>query len=193
MKESRTARAEKLAEEKLSEKRFEHSRAVAIQAVRLAEIYNEDTEKAEYAGWMHDICKEEPGELLLKRISDSGIILNQLYLHSPKVWHGIAASAFLKTELNCEDADILNAVRYHTTGRAKMSPLEKIIYIADLTSSDRSYPDVSEVRHMAETSLDSAMRYALGYIIKDLAQKGRPIVNDTFEAYNEYVLGEVSL
>ena len=69
-----------------------------------------------------------------------------------------------------------------------MTLLEKIIYLADLTSDDRDYPDVDKVRRLAFSSLDQALLYSFVYIIGELLKKGQPICKDTYEAYNFYVL-----
>lgn len=67
--------------------------------------------------------------------------------------------------------DILAAVRYHTTGRAEMSRLETVLYLADFTSSDRDYPDVDVLRRLSDEDLDRAMAYALSYTIRDLVER----------------------
>ncbi|MCC8023092.1 MAG: hypothetical protein LIO46_04840 [Clostridiales bacterium] len=82
-------------------------------------------------------------------------------------------------------ADILMSVRYHTTRRAGMCLLEKIVFLADLISADRHYPDVERMRGLAFESLDGSIRYAAGFLIQDLIQKGRLIHPDTVGAYND--------
>ncbi len=95
----------------------------------------------------------------------------------------------LARELGVEDEEILGAVRYHTTGRADMSLLEKIIFTADLTEVNRDYPDVQTVRTLAEQSLDQAVFYILRYTFGKLLVNGGPICRDCWEAYNHLVLG----
>ena len=75
-------------------------------------------------------------------------------------------------------------MRYHTTGKEKMTLLEKIIYVADLTSEDRDYPDVSKVRETAEESLEKATLRGLSFTIESNAKINRPIHIDTVKAYN---------
>lgn len=176
-----------LLSERLCEKRYHHSLNVADEARRLAEIFGEDPEKAYFAGLVHDICKDEPKEEQLQRIRNSAIIWDDKALGQPSLWHAMAGSIFIREELNVQDEDIINAVRYHTTARAGMSRLEKIVYLADLTSADREYSDVETVRALARASLEKAMLYGLQYIISDLVAHKSPIVDDTVEAYNEYV------
>ena len=116
--------------------RFSHSVNVAKEAKKLAKHYGADENKAEIAGILHDITKEMPKEQQLQIIIDSGIILDNVQLHAPKLWHGMSGSIVVRDELGIDDEDILNAIRYHTTGRAGMSLLEKVIFTADFTVSD---------------------------------------------------------
>jgi predicted HD superfamily hydrolase involved in NAD metabolism len=105
------------------------------------------------------------------------------------LWHAIAGAAFLEHILHIDDRDLLNAVRYHTTARAGMSLLEKVLYVADFISADRNYPDVDVMRRLAEESLEKAMRYALEYTVKDLEKKGQPVHPDTLAALQEMKAG----
>ena len=79
---------------------------------------------------------------------------------------------YLRDALNIHNLQILNAVRYHTTGRANMTRLEQIVYLADLTSKDRTYGGVEKMRDLADTSLDDAMREAMEFIMGGFAEKG---------------------
>ena len=177
----------KLLRERLDDFRFEHSMAVARQAVVLAERFGEDKEKAYAAGLLHDICKNLKREEQLQFFSTSAIMLTETEKNSPKVWHAISGAQFLKDNLKITDQDIINAVRYHTTGRAGMSKLEKIIYIADLTGLDRTYPDVDVLRKIVEESLDEGLIYALKFTVTSLISKEQPIHPDTLNAYNDLI------
>ena len=90
--------------------------------------------------------------------------------------------------LQVKDADILDAVRYHTTARAGMSRLERVLYLADFTSADRDYPDVDEMRRLVDVGMDEAMEYALVYSIRDLTERRQAVHPDTLAAYNELVM-----
>ena len=170
---------------RLSEKRFRHSLAVAEQAAHLAPLYGADPEKARTAGILHDILKDEKPAALLQILHDFGIILDNTETVSPNLWHAIAGSAFIERVLHVDDSAIVDAVRYHTTGRAGMSPLEKTLFVADFTSADRNYKDVGEMRRLAEAGSAPAMEYALAYTIRDLAKRGLAIHPDAVYAYNE--------
>lgn len=122
---------------------------------------------------------------MLQILHDFGIILDNTETVSPNLWHAIAGSAFIERVLHVDDSAIVDAVRYHTTGRAGMSPLEKTLFVADFTSADRNYKDVGEMRRLAEAGSAPAMEYALAYTIRDLAKRGLAIHPDAVYAYNE--------
>lgn len=178
----------KLAEEMLSERRFIHSKNVAVSAVKLAKKYGEDPLRAETAGILHDITKELNPENQLQIIRSSGIILDDICEKTPKLYHAIAGMAYARDVLKIEDQGILDAIRTHTTGAANMPLLSKIIFIADFISDERDYPDVDIMRRESEKSLEDGMRYALKYVITDLISKGRTVHPDALAAYNEVIM-----
>ena len=173
--------------ERLSEKRFFHSLAVAKEAVRLAEKYGADTKKAFFAGLLHDVCKDDEPNLQLQLFAEFGIILDTVEKNARNLWHARAGAVYLKEKLDVSDDEIVSAVRYHTTARANMSLLEKILYLADFTSEDRDYPGVEDMRRAVDLSLEHAMREALIFTVVDLNEKGMPIHHDTLDAYREVV------
>ncbi len=177
-----------LLKRKLSKHRYTHSLNVSYEAVRLAKRYGADEGKAEFAGLLHDVAKELSGKDQLKLIRKAGYPQEPVFLASPKVWHAAAGAAYVKVKLGVEDEDIINAIRYHTTAREGMSVLEKIVYLADYTSAERSYNGVEEMRRLVDESLQAAMKYAITYEIGALSAKGLPIHPNTFMAYNEIIL-----
>lgn len=179
-----------LLKQRLCAARYQHSLNVADTSAELARIFGVDESAAYLAGLLHDSCKDEPEQQQLQRMLDSAIIWDEKALAQPALWHSMSGSVYIRHELNITDEDMINAVRYHTTARAGMSRLEKIVYLADLTSADRSYPDVQTARAIVASSLEKAMLYALQYSIGDLITHKALIVTDTFEAYNEYAIWE---
>jgi len=177
----------KILKDRLSEKRFFHSLAVAKEALRLAEKYGCDTKKAFLAGLLHDICKDDSPNLQLQLFDEFGIILDTVEKNARKLWHAIAGSAYIKEKLKLDDAEIILAIRYHTTARKGMSLLEKILYLADFTSGDRDYEGVEDMRKAVDVSLEHAMREALIFTVVDLTERGMPVHGDTMEAYREIV------
>lgn len=173
---------------KLKEDRFIHSMGVADTAVLLAEKFGGDREKAYIAGLLHDVMKNESEEEQLKMMKKDGIILSQAEKNNPKLWHAMSGAAFIRHELGITDPDIVNAVRYHTTGRAGMSLLEKIIYTADFISPERNYPDVEVMRSLSFESLDKGDLYSLQFSLKRLSECKFVIHTDSVDFYNELVI-----
>ena len=174
---------------RLNEKRYYHSLCVADEAKRLAEKYGGDTEKAYLAGLLHDITKNASAEEHLKIFSDFGIIPNEIENGAEKLWHAMSGAAYAEHILGIKDPEIIDAIRYHTTAKANMSLLAKILYLADFTSADRDYDDVEVIRKYVNESLQKAFVYALQYSIKDLVEQAREVHLDTVAAYNQAVLG----
>ncbi|MDE6005058.1 MAG: bis(5'-nucleosyl)-tetraphosphatase (symmetrical) YqeK [Oscillospiraceae bacterium] len=174
-------------ERTLSAKRFRHSCNVARASKLLAQQYGADIQKAYFAGLVHDICKEMPFEKQYEFVIAGDFKPDFAELHSKKLWHGIAGAYFLKTEFHIEDEDILNAVRFHTVGRANMSILEEIIYIADMISEERDYKGVDKMRRLAQKNLHSAMLEALQDTVSSVMKKNGFVPVYTIEAYNFYM------
>ena len=171
---------------RMNEHRYAHSLNVAERAVFLAGKYGADKEKAEFAGLIHDICKGIPNEEQLAIIKNAGVELDEDTLKSPALWHSIAGAVYSEHELCVTDEDVLNAVRYHTSGRGNMSILEKVVYMADLTSSERNYPDAEYTRNLTDYSLDEGIAYGVRWIAGDLERRGFPKGKDTEALLEEY-------
>ena len=173
---------------RLSKKRYQHSLNVAEEARKLAVHYEyPDPEKAYLTGLLHDICKEIPKEEQLAMVKASVLDVTDVELVTPPLYHAIAGAWYSEQALHIRDTDMLNAVRYHTVGRAGMSRLEEIIYLADLVSADRDYKDVNKMRKIAYQSIDKAMLEALRFSITDVVGKGSMLPKHTIEAYNQYI------
>lgn len=173
---------------RLTPRRFRHSLEVAKEARRLAGKYGADPSKAYTAGLLHDILKDTGGDAQLQILKDFDILQDDIEKQAEKLWHAHSGAVFIRYVLGVRDEDILAAVRYHTTARAGMSQLEKVLYLADFTSADRDYPDVDEMRRQAEIGIVPAMEYALCYSIRDLVEQKKAIHPDTLAAYNEVIL-----
>lgn len=174
-----------LIRQKLDDYRFYHSLCVAESAKELAVRYGADPQKAYLAGLLHDVMKNAPRQEQRSAIEKAGLLFTKSDEENPKIWHAIAGEAFLRTEKTVEDEEVLSAVRWHTTGRAGMTLLDKIVYIADFISADRNYPDVGIVREKAKKSLESAIKYTSEYTIKKVSSDGRVPHPATVDCYNE--------
>lgn len=179
---------EGLLKKRLSEGRYKHSLAVAKEAVRLAERYGADAEKAEVAGLLHDIMKEADRDEQLSWTYKAIRRPDDIMLATRKLLHAPAGAAYCRRELGIRDREVLGAIRWHTTAREGMTLLEKVIYLADFTGEDRDYDDVDVMRRLVDKSMAKAMSYALEYTIKDLVAEHRPVHPDTVAAYNELAI-----
>lgn len=173
---------------RLSDYRFIHSMGTAKAAVHLAEKYGADVQKAEIAGILHDITKETSVEEQLKILKEFGIIVDDVVLSSKNLFHAYTGALVAEHVLGVKDPEILDAIRYHTTARAEMTLLDKVIYIADYISEERKYGDVEQLRICADQSLDLAVVESLAYTIVDLIRRGSPIHIDTVRAYNAMMM-----
>lgn len=169
--------------------RFLHSLEVAKSAEQLAKRYGADADKARVAGILHDVLKDVSSVEQLQIFEDFDILLDDVEKAAQKLWHAKAGAVFLEHILHIEDKELVDAVRYHTTARAGMSLLEKVLYVADFISADRTYPDVDVMREKAERSLEEAMEYALQYTVNDLEKKGMLVHPDTLAALREIEMG----
>lgn len=172
---------------RLSKKRYTHSVNVARAAFALAERWGADPQRAYLAGLLHDCCKELPFAEQEELMRGGPFPVDDTEWLCKPVWHGIAAASYMHAELGIDDMDVLNAARWHTVGRAGMSKLEEIVYMADLISADRTYRDVERFRKMAQNDLDKAMLCAFEWAIESVMKKETPLPVSTVEAYNYYL------
>ncbi|MFD1850214.1 bis(5'-nucleosyl)-tetraphosphatase (symmetrical) YqeK [Oceanobacillus bengalensis] len=169
----------------LKKKRFEHTLRVADTAEQLAGIYNESKEKATLAAIFHDYCKYRPLEEMKRCIVSTRTLPKDLLDFHHELWHGPVGSVLVEKEYGIVDRDIRSAIYYHTTGRANMSKLEMIIFLADYIEPGRDFPGVHAVRELAREDLLGACLLASKNTINHLLSKGASIYPDTFHAYND--------
>ena len=170
---------------RLTKKRFIHSLNVADSAKELALIYGCDPEKAYTVGLIHDCCKDEAPGLQLSYMLGNKLEMSDIEVNEPKLYHAMCGSVYAEKEFGITDEDMLNAIRYHTTGRKNMSLLEKVVFIADFISAERDYDGVDVMREKAKRSLEEAIVEGLGFTITDLIARERIIHPDTVDAYND--------
>ena len=169
---------------KLSIGRYEHSLGVAYTAVCLAMRYGCDIEDAEVAGLLHDCAKQFDGETLLRKCTKRGIDISEAERRNPSLLHAKYGAYLAEKNYDVTDADILNAIRYHTTGRPGMSMMEKIIYVADYIEPRRNKaPDLAKIRAIAFVDIDKAMYEIMKDTLGYLEQSGAVVDDTTMEAY----------
>ena len=170
--------------ENLKESRYIHTLGVAKSAVELAKLNNISLEKAEIAGLAHDVAKNLTLEKMEQIIKENGINLSPVEKNNSQLWHSIIAPIVAKDKLNIEDEEILDAIRWHTTGKEDMSVLVKIIYIADMIEPGRSFEGLEEIRKATFENLDKGVYTGLTHSIKFLIDKDLLIDENTIRARN---------
>lgn len=139
-------------------------------AVQLAERYGVDMDKARIAGLLHDCARDLPQDVVLKLAEQWHVVFDEIERAEPKLIHGPLGAEYARRQFEIEDPEILDAIRFHVTGREHMTPLEKIVYVADCIELGRAYKGVSDIRRAVKSNLDVALTMAqnqkLGYLIK---------------------------
>ena len=173
----------------LSVKRYIHTMGVAEEAVKLAEIYGtpQDQQKARVAGLLHDCAKDYPEAMRLRFCKEYKVKMDEIMEKQTDLIHPFLGAEVARREYQVTDEDILNAIRYHTTGRAGMSLLEKIIFIADYIEPNREkFDGLEEARRLAYLDLDMAMKYILESTIAFVKERGRLLHPLSLEALEYY-------
>lgn len=175
----------------LSEKRFIHSVNVSKAAEKLALRYGVDVNKAKIAGLLHDVCKEMDEKTQLELLSKTGDKLFIAYKDFPfKLYHGPAATVYLREEFGIDDEEILSAVCFHTTGHANMAIMEKIIFVADAISDERQFDNLKELQELALENMDSVAIRLCIWTIQKCINKRLTIHPYTVATYNEIIKEE---
>ncbi len=142
----------------MDRKRFEHTLGVAYTSACLAMCHDEDVEKAEIAGLLHDCAKCMTNEERIDICKENKLEITVAENQNPFLLHAKVGAFLAQTEYEIEDPDILNAIRSHTTGRAGMSKLEKIVFIADYIEPMRTHSArLPYLRKLAFRDLDAAL------------------------------------
>ena len=150
--------AKELVRGRLSDKRYEHTINVKKMAVKLAKHYGADEEQAALAALLHD---------------------------SSPVWHGVCAAILARTEWGVTDEAVLSAIACHTAGKPGMTLLDKILYLADMTSAERDWDGVEKLRRLELKDLDAAMLAALKQTNDFVLSQGKPLDPMSKAAYED--------
>ena len=173
----------------LNEHRFNHTLGVAAEAVRLAPLFGADPEKAYVAGLLHDCAKNFSAERVREYCEKYGVELDPYCKREKALIHAFIGPAVAKNDYGVYDEEILSAIYYHTTGKADMSPLEKLIYIADMTEPGRKMDQSAELRQLlSDGDVDGALIRAIGSSICFVIKKGNLVHPDSLHARN-YLIG----
>lgn len=168
--------------EMLAPKRVPHVMGCAGEAVRLAKRWGADVYEAEAAGVLHDITKKCDLEEQLLLCDKYGMIIDTSVAGMEKTLHQITGAAVAYNEFGVSEA-VRDAIRWHTTGKADMSLLEMILYLADYIEPTRDFDGVEELRALSYQDLNAAMELGLRMTMEDLQSKGAPVLDISAQAY----------
>jgi len=161
--------------------RMAHVLGCRDTAVVLAKRWGADEQDAARAGLLHDITKALDGPLQLTLCSGYSIMLDEFSTQNPKTLHALTGS-LVAERIFGENEAVVAAIRSHTTGKAAMNTLEKIIYVADYMEPNRDFPGVEELRSLAETNLDKALKLGLEMTLAVLKARGSDISPESGDA-----------
>lgn len=165
----------------LRHKRIAHVLGTEQEAVRLAQRYGVDEGKARRAALLHDCTKKLDMEEQLALCARYGIRLDELEQKALKLLHAKTGAAIAKDVFGMDD-EICRAIWYHTTGHAGMTPLEKVIYLADYIEPTRDFPGVNDLRKTCYEDLDQGLLMGLEMTISEMTAMGNPVHHATMDA-----------
>jgi len=167
-----------------------HIAAVAAEARRLARLHGVDEDRAMMAALTHDIARAMEPEEILRLARELGLNPNEVEEAAPILLHGPVAARLLASRYGVEDEEVLASARWHSTGRAGMSAVEKVLFLADKVEPGKvaGRPDLEEVRRLAETDVDGAVLRYLDLQLVEAVRQGWPLHPDAVAARNELIL-----
>ena len=186
----------------MSEKRAVHTVAVEAMAVRLGKLYAPDKINVlRVAALLHDITKEKKTDEQVELCLKYGIEICENDLFSPKTLHARTAAAMIPDKYpEFADAEIINAVRWHTTGHKGMTITEKIIYLADYIDESRTFDDCVTLRNKfwdanpeemtdgeRKAHLTDVLILSFNMTVKNLIEENSLVAIDTADARNELI------
>lgn len=171
----------------LDKKRYIHSMGVANTAIALAMRYGENLEQAELAGMLHDCAKCEATKDIVKVCESHQLPIREVERRNPSLLHTKLGAYFAEHTYGITDELILDAIRYHTTGRPNMTMLEKVIFVADYIEPNRiSAPNLTAIRKMAFVDIEQALMMILKDTLVYLESSEFEIDDMTRETYQFY-------
>jgi nicotinate (nicotinamide) nucleotide adenylyltransferase/putative HD superfamily hydrolase of NAD metabolism len=174
----------------LKPKRYIHTLGVAMTAANLAEVHGCDSNQAYTAGLLHDCAKYLTGNEQITACQSANISLTKVELENTALIHGKLGAHIAKTRYGIRDKEILSAITWHTTGKPKMTLLEKIIYLADYMEPGRTMNckpySLAQIRRASFENIDKALYMVLECSVKYLEKSGVPIDPQTIDTYKYY-------
>jgi predicted HD superfamily hydrolase involved in NAD metabolism len=163
--------------------RFKHTQGVVRTAIRLAARHGASVERCEKAAWLHDCAKSLDRDAMKAFLTRAKA--DSLERRLPPLWHAPVGAYLARHEFGIKDREILQAVRFHSTGAPRMTRLQKILFVADYTEPGRpDWPELKELRPLSLKDLDLAFLEVLRHKMIDLLQNRRPLHPRSVEAYH---------
>lgn len=166
----------------------EHVMRVVAEARHLAEVHRIDRDAVTIAALGHDLLRAHSDERLLRIADEQGYPADPVDRMEPILLHGPLAVPILREQYKVIDADVLGAIAYHTTAHAGMTPLQKLIFVADKIEPhkrDRAPAQIDRVIELAQTDLNAAMLAYLDHHVLYALESGWPLHPHTVAARNE--------
>lgn len=167
--------AKELARKRLGDKRYRHTLNVEKMAVKLARRYGADCDQAALAALLHDTAKEMPTADQLALLRNYPDLAGNTENRPTPIWHGVCAAILARTEWGVTDEAVLSAVACHTAGKPGMTLLDKILFLADMTSAERDFEGVEQLRKLEMEDIDKAMFQALDDSMAFVKKGNKPL------------------
>ena len=176
-----------LLQQSLKPKRYEHSLRVYETALTMAEHFHADKQKVALAALLHDCGRQVPKEASAARAEELGIAVDAVEKAQPILLHAKLGVYYAvhKYGVSPDDREVLDAIRYHSTGTADMTDTAKIVFLADLIEPGRDFAGVEEIREASLQDLDKGMLLSYDNTIRYLLDDGLLIHPDAIAGYNQ--------
>ncbi|QHW30487.1 HD domain-containing protein [Paenibacillus rhizovicinus] len=170
----------------MPERRWKHTLGVMETSVLLAERFQGDPVRAEQAAILHDVAKYWPTARMETMIKEQRLP-EELLRYDKELWHAPVGAFVAERDYGVNDAEVLDAIRYHTSGRESMTLMDKIVCLADYMEPGRDFPGVDHIRELAGHSLEKALLAGFDSTISYLLQQGKRIFPLTIAARNDLI------
>jgi predicted HD superfamily hydrolase involved in NAD metabolism len=162
--------------------RYAHVLRVARMSARLARAHGVDPQRARVAGMLHDLARLYPADRLLRECAERGLAIDAFERAHPVVLHARLGAELARERFGCDDPAVLSAIRKHTLADAVMSPLDKVVYLADGLEPGRDFADRAALAALAFRDLDAALRASVASSIAYLRERGLAVAPQTLAA-----------
>lgn len=175
----------------MPERRWQHTAGVMDSAIKLANRFGEDPVRAELAAILHDVAKYWAISKMELTIREQQLD-ETLLTYDKELWHAEVGAWVAQHDYSVMDKEVIDAIRYHTSGRTNMTKLEKVVCLADYIEPGRDFPGVDHIRELSEHNLDQALIAGFDSTISFLLQKGKRIFPLTIDARNDLIRAQIT-